>query len=207
MVIPELGPEIPRSGGIGRRWLGIMLLVMYRWRIEGQIPNKSKLIMILAPHTSNWDFLSALATMWATGFGCKFLMAGGYFWWPLGSLLRWLGGVPVNQHMRTDLVSHLTDAINERNKYFLALFPEGRRIKMMEWKTGFARIASNTGVPFQLVTLDYSKRVSIYGPVMESSGNPELDMEKVQRHYQGAVGKNPENFGADSYHREIDQVE
>lgn len=205
MYIPELGSEVPRYSGVVRRWLGLLILVMYRWRIEGKIPNKSKLIIIVAPHTSNWDFLSAMATMWASGFRCNFLMAAGFFWWPLGTLLHWLGAIPVNQRMRNNLVSEMTNNINGRKKYFLGLFPEGKRIKVMEWKTGFARIASNTGVPILLLTLDYSRRVSIYGPVMESSGNPELDMENVQRHFRGAVGKHPEKFDADSYHRSTDQ--
>jgi 1-acyl-sn-glycerol-3-phosphate acyltransferase len=201
MYIPELGTEIPRGGGKGRRFVGRLLLVLSRWRVSGQIPNTSKLIMVLAPHTSVMDFLTAIATMLATGFYCNFLMAAGYFWWPLGSLLRWLGGTPVNQYMRSNLVSQISSTIRESDKYILGIFPEGKRIKVMDWKTGFLRIANNTGVPYQLITLDYGKRVTDFGPVMESTGNLQLDMESVQRYFQDAVGKNPEEFDADCYHK------
>ncbi|MFC1481445.1 1-acyl-sn-glycerol-3-phosphate acyltransferase [Candidatus Neomarinimicrobiota bacterium] len=200
MYFPELGPEVPQSGGRGRRWVGRLLLVLCRWHVSGQIPNRSKLIMVLAPHTSLMDFLTAIATMLATGFHCNFLMAAGYFWWPLGSLLRWLGGNPVNQYMRNNLVAQISSTLRDSDKYILGIFPEGKRIKVMDWKTGFLRIANSTGAPMQLVTLDYDKRVTDFGQVMESTGNLVLDMESVQKYFQGAVGKNPEHFDADCYH-------
>ncbi len=201
MYIPELGANIPRIGGKGRRFVGQLLLVLCRWRITGQIPNTSKLIMVVAPHTSLWDFLTAISTMLATGFHCNFLMAAGYFWWPLGSLLRWLGGTPVNQFVGSNIVAQISTTIRASDKYILGVFPEGKRIKVMDWKTGFLRIANSTEVPYQLLTLDYRKRETNFGQVLEATGNLEQDMEKVQRYYQAAVGKNPEEFDADLYHR------
>ncbi len=200
MYIPELGPNIPRFGGRGRRFVGRLLLKLLRWRIAGQIPDKPKFIMVVAPHTSAWDFLTAIATVMATGFHCNFLMAAGYFWWPLGSLLHWLGGTPVNQFVGSNIVAQVTTTIKASDKFILGIFPEGKRIRVMDWKTGFLRIATSTGVPFQLLTLDYDKRVTDFGEVLESTDNMQQDMERVQRYFQSAMGKNPEEFDADLYH-------
>ena len=45
------------------RWLGVTVLKILGWRIEGTIPNKKRLIVIGAPHTSNWDFVLAMGTI------------------------------------------------------------------------------------------------------------------------------------------------
>ncbi len=194
MYIPLLGSKVPRRGSRLVEAIGRLVLRVCRWRIAGQLPNQPRFISVVAPHTSLWDFLTAIATMLAIGYHGHFLMAAGYFWWPLGSFLRWFGGVPVNQSARQDLVAQLVTRFNEHDRFILALFPEGHRRKMSRWKTGFLHIAAGAKLPYQLVSLDYRKRMTIFGPVLETSGDVDADLAAVRSHFQGATGKHPNLF-------------
>ncbi len=195
--IPPLGPAVPRWGNRLTKAVGRLLLAGYGWRVEGQLPDASKFVIVLAPHTSCWDFLTNMGTMLAVGFQSHWFIADAYDWWPFGKFLRWLGAVPVDRSMSHDLVSKMVKRFKESDEFILAIYPEGARKRVGQWKTGFWHIASRSGVPIQLVTVDYEKRVTLFGPVIESSGSVEADMEKIQAHYQGARGKHPDQFDGD----------
>ena len=197
MYIPLLGSEVPRRGGRLVKATGRLVLRLCRWRITGQVPNQPRFILVLAPHTSSWDFLVAIASRWAVGLHSHFLMAAGFFWWPLGSILRWLGGVPVNQSARQNLVAQQVTRFNEHDRFILGLFPEGHRRKVNRWKTGFLHIAAGAKIPYQLVTLDYRKRMMILGPVLETSGDVDAELAAVRSHFRGATGKHPNQFDTD----------
>jgi 1-acyl-sn-glycerol-3-phosphate acyltransferase len=69
---------------------------------------------------------------------------------------------------------------NDNDELVLSIFPEGKRAKVTKWKTGFWYIAVQASVPIQLVSLDYDRRVTEFGPVIEPS-NIEADMKKNPR--------------------------
>ena len=47
--------------------MGRAMLRLSGWRMEGEIPNLPKAVVIVVPHTSNWDFLLAIAGLFAVG--------------------------------------------------------------------------------------------------------------------------------------------
>lgn len=192
--VPQIGPEVPRWGNKLTRAIGRLLLDGCRWRIEGQIPNAARFVIVLAPHTSSWDFLTNIGVMLAVGFKSYWLVADAYDWWPLEYFLRWLGGIPVDRSMPRDLVSHMVKRFEENDKFILAIFPEGTRKRVRQWKTGFWHIAAGAGVPIQLVAVDYEKRASIFGPVIEPSGQIDEDLKKIRIFFQGVKGKHPDQF-------------
>lgn len=197
MRMHPLGPLVPRRGNILTRAIGRLLLSAYRWHVEGEVYNASKFVVVLAPHTSAWEFLTNIATMRAVGFRSYWLIADVYAWWPLSSFIRWLGGVPVDRSINHDLVSQLVRRFNESDELILTLYPEGTREKALKWRTGFWHIAVGARVPIQLVDINYEKRATVFGPVIEPSDDLEADMKKIQAHYRDVPTKHPDQFGGE----------
>lgn len=111
--------------------------------------------------------------------------------------MRWLGGIPVNRDASQNLVSQIVKTFNENDNLLLALFPEGTRKNVLKWKTGFWHIAVQAEIPIQLVSLDYDRRATVFGPVIEPSRSLEADMQRIQKYYQGVRAKYPEKFGGE----------
>ena len=97
MPAPIVGNQLPRRGNRFTRWLGSALLAVFGWRIEGSVPNLPKLVGIVAPLTSNWDFFFGICAAFALGVRVGWVGKHTLFRWPFGVLMRWLGGVPVDR--------------------------------------------------------------------------------------------------------------
>ena len=197
MNIPKLGPLTPQRGNVLTRALGRALLAGYQWRVKGKMHNAPKFVMVLAPHTSLWDLYLPVATMLAVGFRSSWLVAAALTFWPLGTFIRWLGGIPVHRSTSHSLVSQIVKEFNDNDSLVLTLSPEWKLSKVIKWKTGFWHIAVQAGVPIQLVSLDYGKRVTEFGPVIEPSHSIEADMERIQNYYKSVQAKHPDQFGGE----------
>jgi 1-acyl-sn-glycerol-3-phosphate acyltransferase len=177
--------------------MGRLLLYLFRWRVTGHVHNAPKFVMVLAPHTSLWDFFIAHAIMLAVGFQSSWLVAAGHAKGPVGGIMRRFGGILIHRSASHNVVSQIVDAFNARDRLLLAITPEGTRRKVDKWKTGFWHIAAQAGVPVQLVSFDYEKRVTELGPVIELSDDIEADMERIQNYFKGVNAKHPEKFGGE----------
>lgn len=93
-------PRMPRAHGRFGRWLGRTALRLTGWRLVGRLPDEPKLVMIVAPHSSNWDGFLGFAAKFALGFDVRVLGKAQLFWWPLGPLLRKLGAIPLDRSCR-----------------------------------------------------------------------------------------------------------
>ncbi|MFC1550792.1 1-acyl-sn-glycerol-3-phosphate acyltransferase [Candidatus Neomarinimicrobiota bacterium] len=193
----SVGPLLPRNKNWIRKMIGKFLLFSYRWSLDGDIHNSSKLIIILAPHTSYWDFLSNMGTLLALGLQGQWLIAKEFCWWPLGVLLKWLGAIPIDRNSSQNIVTQMIDKINSSEKLLFALYPEGATRKVQKWKTGFWHIADETSTPIQILKVDYSTRSSIFSSVIETSGDINRDMKLIQNYFKGIKSKNPEKFGGE----------
>lgn len=67
MEIPKLRELTPKTNSIIKKAIGKFLLWSYRWRVEGEVHNAKKFMVILAPHTSYWDFLTNMSITVGTG--------------------------------------------------------------------------------------------------------------------------------------------
>jgi len=94
---PLVGASIPRRRSAALRALGRAVLRLLGWRVEGEIPDVPKLVIAVAPHTSNWDFLVGMAAMFALDLRLTFIGKHTLFGGPLAPFLRWMGGVPVDR--------------------------------------------------------------------------------------------------------------
>lgn len=192
MKTQSVGEALPKRGGTLSQFMAKSLLSIFGWRIEADIPDLPKFVLVGAPHTSNWDFMLTMFTQFALGIRISWLAKSSLFRWPHKGVMEWLGGIPVDRAVAGGgMVSQLVAAFNSREKFVLAIMPEGTRSKVREWKTGFYRIALEAGVPMVLVRFDYGRKVMGIGPTFEASGDMAADMESIKAQYAGVVGKNP----------------
>jgi 1-acyl-sn-glycerol-3-phosphate acyltransferase len=194
LQVPPLGEAVPKRGNRFSRALGRALLAAFGWRIAGDVPNLPKLVLIAAPHTSNWDFPLAMAVIFAIGIHVSWMGKHTFVNGPLSPLLRWLGGIPVDRRGAQGVVGQMVDVFNQREQFVLGLAPEGTRKKVTAWKTGFYHIAVGAGVPIVPVTFDYGRRLVRIGAPLYPTGDITADMVHIEAFYQGVVGKNPHQF-------------
>lgn len=179
----ELPPLVARRGNRLTRWFGRVLLRLLRWRFVGEFPNLAKMVLIVAPHSSNRDFFVGVAVMFALGFEAHFVAKRELFWWPLGSIMRWLGGIPVDRSSPQGLVAQLHETLRRHDRFILALTPEGTRRRVAEWKTGFYRIAYEAGLPIAPAYFDNIGREVGFFPVVRPSGDASGEIAALRARY------------------------
>jgi 1-acyl-sn-glycerol-3-phosphate acyltransferase len=153
------GPAVPRRDYGALRRIALWLLRRLDWRVEGDLPDQPRLVVAIAPHSSNWDFVIGAALMVVFGLRVSFVAKHTLFWWPLGSLMRWLGGIPVDRARPEGLAETLAAEYRRRDRLWLAITPEGTRRAGARFKSGFYRIARAAGVPILPVYFNYRRRV------------------------------------------------
>lgn len=165
------------------------------WKIVGEIPNLDKAVYIAASHTSNWDGFWLLVGKVALGLETHFLAKHTLFWWPLGGILTWFGAIPIDRNRSAGIVPQLVRMFEQKEKFNLALAPEGTRKWMPYWKTGFYRIAVEAEVPIVLCFIDYSGKKMGIGDVFRPTGDRDKDLRYLQVFYASYVPRHPENMG------------
>jgi len=192
--VPQIPDNFPKFGNALSRSFGRLLLVMFRWNIVGQYPDTNRIVIAVAPHTSNWDFVIGLVCKIAMGFRAHWLGKHSIFIWPFKGLLVGLGGIPVVRHAASDMVSQVADRYNSGGPLMLAIAPEGTRKKTEKLKTGFIRIAIEANVPIWLLAFDYQKRQLILGDVYYPTGDVDRDELFVREYFSQFQGKHPEQY-------------
>jgi 1-acyl-sn-glycerol-3-phosphate acyltransferase len=193
-LVPSVPPALPRWGNPFSRAIGRAGLRGFGWRLAGEIPDVPRLVAIAAPHTCTADVFIGLAVLLALGARIHWFGKNTIFWWPLGPVLRWLGGIPVDRTRAGGLVGQATRLVQERRQVVLALAPEGTRKKVERWKTGFYRIAHGAGVPILPVALDYRRGVAqIFDPLVPS-GDYEADLARIQALFCAEMARHPERY-------------
>jgi len=166
----------------------------------GTFPDLPKVVVILAPHTSNWDGFWGLVAKMALGVEICVLGKAQLFWWPLGVLLRWLGAVPVDRSKPHGVVAQAVALIERSPRCWFVLAPEGTRKPVTRWKTGFWKIASAANVPILPAYLHYPEKIIGFGEVFMPGQDMQADLQALQQWYQPWVGKHPENMASLSRH-------
>ena len=171
------------------------LLAAMGWNITNQIPSDvKKAIIIMAPHTSYFDFVMGKFGYWYLGIPSRFYIKKEAFFWPLGPLLNQLGGIPVDRKRKSHVLEMTTRYFKENESFYLTITPEGTRALVRQWKKGFYILAMKTGVPIVLGYLDYQKKTGGPTKVFYPTGDYEADMKKIEAFYRGINGRHPERF-------------
>jgi 1-acyl-sn-glycerol-3-phosphate acyltransferase len=161
------------------------------WRIEGELPDLPKFVLIGAPHTSNWDFVLFLGVIFSLRANVRFMGKAELFRFPIGWFFRYCGGVPVDRKKSTGLVEQMVNVSNESEKFILTIAPEGTRHNVVEWKRGFYHIAKGAGIPIVMAVVDGKHKTVRIGQVFHPTEDIEADMKSIQGFFTGVVGIHP----------------
>ena len=189
MITAIVGASVPRRGNAFTRMFGRLVLALTRFGVEGEIPDYPKLVVSVAPHTSNWDFIVGMGAMFALDLRLNFLAKHTLFRWPLGGILRWMGGIPVDRRSAHGVVGDAVDAFGAVDRLMLAITPEGTRSRVAHFKSGFLHIARGARVPLLLASFDWGARCVRLGPPFEFRSDVTADLEAIERYYAKVQGK------------------
>jgi len=177
-----------------RAWAG-RLLALLGWRLTFVPPPGPRCVIIVYPHTSNWDFAIGYLAKLAMGMPAHWIGKDALFRWPVAGLLRRMGGIPVNRGESAGLVGQLALEMASRPRMWLALSPEGTRSRTDHWKSGFYRLALAARVPVGLGFVDWGARAVGVGTWLDLSGDEAADLARIRQAYAGMSGRRPGQEG------------
>jgi 1-acyl-sn-glycerol-3-phosphate acyltransferase len=194
------GPAYPRTGHRRLAAVGRWAMRLTGWTFAGELPPLPKFVLIVAPHTSNWDFMIGLAAKLALQLEAHWFGKDALFRWPLGILMRRIGGRPIHRDHSEGVVGQVADTLRSEPRFILVITPEGTRKRVDHWRTGFYHIARAAGVPVVPVAFDWGrKEIRIMTP-FEPSGDADADIAALHSLYDPAMAFSPKNFTA------VDQI-
>ncbi len=173
-----------------RKTFARLLFRLARWRTVGQVPSSG--ILVGAPHTSNWDWVAMLLLMWSGGVPPRVLIKAEIMRTPLGPLLRANGGICLDRQNPGTVVRELLAEAKTGEPFLLIIAAEGTRKKRDHWKSGFYRIAQQSGLPISLGFIDGPTRTLGFGPSFRPSGDVVADMDRVRAFYSDKHGLHPQ---------------
>lgn len=180
----------PRSGGNAfSRAFGRAVLHLGGWRMVGNWPDVDKVVVIVAPHSSVWDAIWGIAAKVGMGLGIVFIGKKEAFWGPVGWLLRKCGGIPVDRSAPGGIVDQVAKQMNQAERMWFVLAPEGTRRKVDNWKTGFWKIARRAKVPVFCVGFNYPDKTIRLAELVTLTDDMDADLKRIRALFAPYQGK------------------
>ena len=174
--------------------LALKILDVLGWRVLFRGLPTAHGVIVVYPHTSNWDFCIGILAKWAIGIELRFLAKDSLFSFPiLGSWLRFLGGFPVNRSSPQGYVNDLAKEMCDQEYSWVVFTPEGTRKHTPGWRSGFYRVAIKARVPIGMAVIDYSTKEIGVADFFVPTGKAEDDLNILRQFYSGRVGYRPES--------------
>jgi len=176
------------------RSLARFILKLIGWRVEGSLPESlKKVIVIMAPHTSNWDFVLGFIGFSALGLKSKYLIKEEMFIFPIGYIIRKVGGISVNR-AHNSIVLQVGELFRNSEELIITVTPEATRSLNLNWKKGFYFIAQNANIPIVFGYLDYKTKSGGLGPIFNITGDFNKDLTVIEEFYKTKSARFPANF-------------
>ena len=167
---------------------------VFGWRIDQHAPTGiKKCVIVVGPHTSNWDFVIGRLAFMTYGVKGKFLIKKQLFFFPLGLLLKALGGLPVDRSKSNNLTKTALRYFEENESMYLVFSPEGTRSYNPNWKKGFYHIAVRANVPIYICYVDYEKKIGGFHSLYYPTGDVNTDILYIKNILKQYKGRFPEN--------------
>ncbi len=170
------------------------ILRVLGWKMVGQLPNEKKFIIIIGPHTSNWDFILGMVVRGAMGANVRFLAKHQLFNAPYGWFFRWLGGSPVYRHKDNNLVDQVVSMYENHDEFILGIAPEGTRSEIKRWKSGFYHIACKANVPIEMIGFDFKSKEVRFREPFRPTGDIDVDFPVILDYFRSIDGRHPKNI-------------
>jgi len=174
-------------------WLGKTIIRLSGWKVTGGVPNSQSMVIIAAPHTSNWDLVYLLGAAYSFRLSINWLGKSNLFVPVFGAFMSFLGGIPVDRSKRGKMVTQLAERIHASNGLSLVVPPAGTRAYTDYWKSGFYRIALEAKIPIVCGYLDYPIKEAGLGLSFYLSGDMIEDMDRIRDFYRTKTGKFPKS--------------
>ena len=189
---PELIPGPYPIQFKGHAWAA-WILKLIGWRVDFQGLPSLQGVAIVYPHTSNWDFCTAMLCKWTMGLPVHFWGKDSLFKIPLlGPWIKWIGGVPIDRSSSRGIVGAMVEVFAEHQRadkfLWLGLSPEGTRKHTEGWRSGFYQLAMGANLPLAVVRLDYGQKVLKFEGFLKLTGDPEIDYIHIRQMYEGVQG-------------------
>lgn len=169
------------------------LLWMFGWKVDETTPKGvKKCVVVMGPHTSNWDFIIGRLAFMSYSIKGTFLIKKELFFFPLGFFLKKLGGIPVDRKGRNKLTDTAVNYFNENETMFMVFAPEGTRSYNPKWKKGFYYIAQKANVPIYIAYVDYKKKIGGFHSLFEPTGDFDKDVVHIKNILKQYKGRFPE---------------
>jgi 1-acyl-sn-glycerol-3-phosphate acyltransferase len=170
------------------------ILKLFGWKIDEKTPeNVKKCVIVMGPHTSNWDFIIGKMAFRYYGVKAKFLIKKEAFFFPVGPFLKWMGGIPVDRKKNNNLTDQAVKYFEENEYMYMVFTPEGTRSYNPNWKKGFYYIAQKAKVPIYIAYMDYEKKIGGFDSLFEPTGDVEKDIQYIKDVLSKYKGRFPEN--------------
>ncbi|HWU30922.1 MAG TPA: 1-acyl-sn-glycerol-3-phosphate acyltransferase [Microbacterium sp.] len=176
-----------------RRLISRVFWTFSRWTLTTEPAPSRPTVLIGAPHTSNWDFVLMLAIAWRLGIDVRWLGKKSLFEGWRGPIMRALGGIPVDRSDPGRVVGDVVAKVQDGEVFGLVVTPDGTRKGHSHWKSGFYRIARETGMPVTLGYVDRTTMTTGLGPTIELTGDVAADMDRIRAFYADKSGLRPEH--------------
>ena len=165
------------------------------WRAVFVPLPEPKGVIVVYPHTSNWDFVVGMLFKLAVGLPARWMGKDSLFRWPVRRLFLRIGGIPVNRRERSGFVDALLAEFARHERMWLAVAPEGTRSRTDHWKSGFYQIAVAGGLPVGLGYIDYATRTVGIDTYLQMTGDVPHDLARVRAFYADKRGRRAEHAG------------
>ncbi len=177
------------------RLIAIAILKLVGWKAVGKEIEDRRLVLIAAPHTSNWDFPLMLLVVLKLRLKIFWMGKHTLFPFPLGWLMKWLGGIPINRSKSHNVVNETVNRYKQEEDLVILIPPEGTRKRVEKWKTGFYHIANAAEVPILLGYVDAAKKEAGLADFFHTTGDLESDMQEIRAFYASKQGIRAEASG------------
>jgi 1-acyl-sn-glycerol-3-phosphate acyltransferase len=175
------------------KFLSRIILRLMGWRIHPNVHNNiSKCVLVMGPHTSNWDFVIGRLAFFYLGVKPKIIIKKELFFPPLGWILKGLGGIPVDRRKKNNMTDYAVKLFDENDRLYLLFTPEGTRKLNPNWKKGFYYIAKKAQVPILICYLDYPSKTGGIHSLIDPMDNAEDSVEYIKSILKNYKGKFPD---------------
>lgn len=184
----------PARGLLAR--FAYLLLRAAGWRVDFATLPEPRGIIIVYPHTSNWDFIVGILAKWSLGIPVRFVgkesLFRGFTGATLGRLMRAWGGMPVNRHDPQGAVEQIAGLMMAQPSCWLAMSPEGTRAYQDTIRSGFYFLALRLDLPVGLCFFDFKRKLVGCTEFVRMSGEIRKDLAMLRDFYSDKPGRKPE---------------
>lgn len=181
-----------------------LIFKLFGWKVTHYLPdNIKKCVIIVAPHTSNWDFIFGMGAVKVMKLNLRFAIKKEWIRFPFKRLMLSLGALPIDRKKENSAVDKkssvdaMAELFQSRKELRLVITPEGTRSKVEKWKTGFYYVALTAKVPIAMGFINYETKSCGVDKIIYPSGDFKADMKQIMDFYKDMKGGNPENFSLD----------